>query len=171
MNGLKSAAFAVLFFCCGFLANQTLDIASLADEGDAQRLALAKEVMTVAGFDSAAKVYMAAYARQAVSSWKSTLPSLKEGAEKALEEELTTRLVQEYLDLGPEITRVFAKHFSSSEMQGLLDFYRSPLGQTFLAKVGAYDEEVYSTIYPKIASSTERHWFLAIDVLRAQGKL
>lgn len=172
MNRLKLGAFAILLFGCGFFANQVFDDVSLAGDSEAQKLDLTRELMVVTGFDRATKIYMDEYARQMVASWKQTLPSpLSTEAEKALESELSLRLTKEYKALEPDLTKLFAKHFSLSEIQGVLEFYHSPLGRSLLAKFDAYETEMYAITGPVLNSSAERHWLAVVDDLRAQGKL
>jgi hypothetical protein len=74
------------------------------------------------------------------------------------------------VDRFPEFTILCAKHFSTEELRGVLDFYKSPVGRALLSKLPAYEEEMVRHLYPRLYSSAERHWLAVVAELRAQGK-
>lgn len=160
----------VSLFIALIITGTTVHLGKAEDGNEQQKLSAARELLEISGFERTAKTFMDEYARQTVEAWKSTLRPMNADTQRALEDEFSARLTRDYLDLLPEIAALYAKHFSIQEMNGLLEFYKSPLGQALTSKMPEFEKEMALQFYPRLFSSTERHWLGAVDQIRRQGR-
>ncbi len=129
-----------------------------------EKSVLIEEMFSLGGYDQTAQVYMSDYAKAMAASWKAMLRNPDDAALAALESELASRLVRDYLALKPVIAELYRDAFTEEELREILAFYKSPVGKVFLEKSRRIDEKISKVFYPESLKQAEKHWYDSVDL-------
>jgi hypothetical protein len=112
-----------------------------------ERLALAKEVMTLSG---GLKVYddYQKYLDTMIAHLRRTIPSVDE----ATAGDVKKMAMEEFTACKPEMiegaAKIYARHFSEEELKALIAFYKTPAGQHLMAELPAVTAESATLVDP-----------------------
>lgn len=123
----------IVLTSCFILTVITAD--SCAEEKPSEKEIKALELLEVMGGDEMFDDILSATMTQAFAMQRQKLDS----NDQKKFDEYTEAARAVTLDLSPEFTEkvalVYAKHFSADELDGLIDFYKSPIGQKMITKM------------------------------------
>jgi hypothetical protein len=137
---------------------------------DVKKAQLVARFMAFLPIEEAAETYMAEYAKAMIASWQVTLADPDDATVEALKQELTRRLVRDYVSLKPVIAKLYRDQYTAEELSAVVDFYDSSLGRSIHAKEKAINEQLAKIIYPESLKRAEKHWLDSVELLRKQGK-
>lgn len=135
---------------------------ALAQDGDeARRLALAKAIFAEAQAEQMIDQMMAQMGPMMSQMVEQSTGNELDADERALMEDLNAIVAEEMTAaMGPlisEMAPIYAEVFTVSELEGVLDFYRSSAGQAFVNKQGVLIEKSFqassqwaATVMPQV---------------------
>ena len=106
-------------------------VSCLAEESvDPRKLAAIKELIQVTGAATNSEQYSQAFSQQLVSVLRMSNPDLPDAAVQIVNEEVGSMVEEAFSaeSLQKEIYPIYARYFTLEELQGLIDFNKSPAG-------------------------------------------
>jgi len=105
--------------------------ATAKEKIDEEKLHAIKQLMTVTGAGVNNQQFASAFAQQLISALKVGNPDISEQAVQIVKDEVKRMIDQEFTSekLQKEIYPIYARYFTLEELQGLIAFNQSPIGQ------------------------------------------
>jgi len=109
----------------------TSSMAIQAEEISAEKLAVIKELMAVTGAAANASQFSQAFTQQMTAVLRVSNPDISERALEIVQEEVAKVVAEELQNesLQSQIYPLYARYFTLDELQGLVAFNKSPVGQ------------------------------------------
>jgi hypothetical protein len=160
MKFLATAALAVLVAAAAARAD---------DAPTPERLALAKQVMELNGSAAAYAKYDQNLDRL-VEQLRASMP----GADEATIADIKKIATEEFAAYKPTlidgVVKIYAKHFSETDLKALITFYKSDAGQHFAAEIPAISQESMDLNAPFTMRLMERIRAYLMDKMAAAQK-
>ena len=155
---LPSRKFSYTLATAVSLAVFALQSPARAVDDEGEKIMLAQKIFDMSNYAERTKNRALRYAKATFEEYKTTLKPMDASTQEDLVQKLADAVARDEIALKPQEIKIYADAYTTQELEGIIAFYGSELGQTYLRKSPEIEKQMSQLFYGATNGKVTQHW-------------
>ena len=133
------------------------------DDPGSEKILLAQKIFDQNGYIELIKIQSHEYALATLKQYRDTFKPMDSATEQKFVAELESGMSADRNELLPVDIKIYAESFTLEELKGILAFYETDLGKSFIKKSPAIHAKISKNLYSVLTGRSNQRW---IDLIQ-----
>jgi uncharacterized protein len=129
-----------------------------ADDRENEKILLIQQLFDLRRNRETLKIFAEEFAKAAFEERKKYLVAIDVATKQSLVRQLAEANTTDLVELTPSAVKIYAATLTQEELRGIVDFYKSPAGQSLLKKLPVLDRNIAQMHYSSLRGKFNQHW-------------